>query len=239
MHDRQPFTEVRDGYREQIDFLLWMKSPHRSRLEIRSQFEEGARAQTLLEESSVRVFGEGRAADRLLELLEVVGVGRRTRGGAPDEAEVGSSLDVYAPDRFDEAFAQRLNKASILAGTPIVFYRTRGLELECGPLVIPPDTSCYRCLIVRRAGLLSPLERVWLERAQAVGSLRFPMAIEFLALEIVRFLARAGEPVLQGRVWRLSLQSGETAVHTVLRLPRCPDCNTAGEHPPLKIWANP
>jgi bacteriocin biosynthesis cyclodehydratase domain-containing protein len=235
----QPSAEDVDAYREQIDFMLWMKSPHRTRLEIRSQYEEGLRAQTLIEQSSVRVFGEGRAADHLLSLLQVAGVGYRTQAHMRDQPSVeGVSLNVYCPDQFDEAAAQRLNQTSIRAEVPILFYRARGLEVECGPLVIPPSTSCYRCLVVRRAGLLSPLERVWLQRTEIIGALRFPLVVEFLALEAMKYLARLGEPSLQGRLWRFSLHSGETAMHTILRIPRCPDCGTAEECPPVKIWAS-
>ena len=108
--------------------------------------------------------------------------------------------------------------------------------MECGPLVIPRATACYRCYTTRRTALLTPLERVWVERAEPAGAPAVPPGLEMLALDAVKFLARLDEPVLQGRLWRFSLQTGETRVHPILRLPRCPECGVAEERPPVKIW---
>jgi bacteriocin biosynthesis cyclodehydratase domain-containing protein len=231
-------NEERTTYQDQIDFFNSLQFPSLAGAELKAKALDGIGAQAALKKARVSVRGEGRAPSRLLELLVTAGVGDvRHRPSNDSENRSGDrDLDVYCPDGFDEKTAQSMNRAALCSRVPLMFYRLRGTEVECGPLVIPGSTPCYGCLSLRRLGLLSPLERMWQERFIARGLPRFPVGVDFMAIEILKFLARLAEPVVQGRLWRLSLATGEATLHTILRLPRCPECGATDEFPPVRIW---
>jgi bacteriocin biosynthesis cyclodehydratase domain-containing protein len=147
------------------------------------------------------------------------------------------NLLVYCPDYFDEELCERLNQISLDNSVPFLLYRQRITEVSLGPLVIPRSTACYICYDRRRKATRFDGEIEAHSDASAITPrFNFPLGIDLLALDAIKFLAGVSEPVTQGRLWRLDLISGLMEVHPVLKLPRCPACGVHKSKPMRKLW---
>jgi bacteriocin biosynthesis cyclodehydratase domain-containing protein len=146
------------------------------------------------------------------------------------------NLLIYCPDDFDEAFCEWLNETCLQYALPLLVYRRRGAEVEVGPMVIPRDTACYVCYERRRQATMSPLERQRDADSSDVGHLNFALGVDYLAMDVIKFLTDAIEPVTRGRMMRLNFASGIPELHPVLKLPRCPACGVHKSHPKRRLW---
>jgi molybdopterin-synthase adenylyltransferase len=150
--------------------------------------------------------------------------------------EVTPDLLLYCPDRFDDAFCFWLNSVSLDIKVPLLLYRQRTLSIDLGPLIIPGDTACYTCYERRRMAAQQISEQQAISVETDAGSFRPVFGTDLLALEVLKFLSHAAEPITRSRVWRLNLMTGLTEVHPVLKLPRCPACGVHKARPPRKLW---
>lgn len=146
------------------------------------------------------------------------------------------NLLIYCPDDFDESFCEWLNETCLQYALPLLIYRRRGAEVEVGPMVIPHDTACYVCYERRRQATMSPLERQRAADASDVGHLNFALGVDYLAIDVIKFLTDSIEPVTRGRMMRLNFASGIPELHPVLKLPRCPACGVHKSHPKRRLW---
>lgn len=217
----------------------------------------GLAAQAALKQARVGIAGVGAAARSLSRTLALAGVGALTleEPGAEESLDPLSSfcavehvaaeawpevlrgLDlgvlVYFPDHFAAQSARLLNAACVEHDVPFLPCRVGLYSTELGPLVIPAETACYQCCETRRRAMGSGTDEV-LQRTEP--RLAFPIGVELLALEVIKFLTGVTEPLLRGHLWTLHLVSGAHELHPVLKVPRCPVCSGLGAAPPRRIW---
>lgn len=149
--------------------------------------------------------------------------------------EVTSDLMLYCPDRFDEAFCFWLNSVALEIKVPLLLYRRRVLEIDLGPLIIPHETACAVCL-ERRSTAAQAISEQRPAGDPSEAAFQMPLGLDLLALDILKFLSHAAEPVTRSRLWRLNLATGMTELHSILKLPRCPACGVHKTRPPRKLW---
>ena len=195
--------------------------------------DRGLQAQLSLKAAHVAVVGKGVVSSSVREMMARVGFGRIADVGDLERysPEHKSDLIIYCPDRFDEGDCTKLNELAITTGSPLLLYRRYRFAVEVGPLIIPKETACYRCLVRRRAGAYGDDAPGTDEHA-----LNIPLGAEMLTYEAIKRIAPLGEPVTQSRIWRLSLLSGVVSLHSVLKLPRCEACGNHKVKPPKRLW---
>ena len=150
--------------------------------------------------------------------------------------KVQTNLLIYCPDAFDEALAKRLNESCLRHSIPFLIYQQKALEVELGPLVIPHETACYVCYELRRRATLSGADLFNRPSDLSHARLNFPLGVDWLAVEAIKFLTDVAEPITRGRIWRLNFLSGLPEVHPVLKLPRCSACGIHQIRPSRKLW---
>ncbi len=138
--------------------------------------------------------------------------------GPLHEAVAAVDLVVDASDNF--ATRHAVNRACVQFGKPLVSGAAIGFS---GQLAVfdsgRPESPCYHCLFpdhadepelrCAEAGVISPLVGV-------IGAMQ--------ALEALKYLAQAGEPL----IGRLLLWDGLRADARVMKVPRDPDCPVCG-----------
>ena len=150
--------------------------------------------------------------------------------------EVSPDLMVYCPDNFDPAFCEWLNRVCLEISQPLLLYHRKPLEIDIGPLILPRETACYICYDRRQKAAKTNSELFVSEIDPDAPRFNFPLGTDLLALEAIKFLSRAAEPVTYGRLWRMNLLSGSLESHAVLKLPRCPACGAHKVRPARKLW---
>jgi bacteriocin biosynthesis cyclodehydratase domain-containing protein len=199
--------------------------------------DRGLRAQLSLKAAHVTVVGKGVVSSYVMEMMARAGFGRITEVGEPERyaSEHKSDLIIYCPDRFDEIDCTKLNALALATQSPLLLYRRYRFAVEVGPLIIPKETACYRCLVQRRAGAHADGA---LTSAPGTDehALNIPLGAEMLTYEAIKRIAALGEPVTQSRIWRLNLLSGVVSLHSVLKLPRCEACGNHKVRPPQRLW---
>lgn len=140
--------------------------------------------------------------------------------------------DRPAPDLFAE-----LNRLAHDSDTPYVSGRVCGFDGLVGPTVVPGETSCYECFEQRRdANLPSADEYHEFERTVGeTGESPGPATSAFghvvaglVTTELLNFLAR-DVGLLAGRVVRYDFSQLTVETNEVLRMPRCPVCDTGDD----------
>jgi oxazoline/thiazoline synthase len=133
-----------------------------------------------------------------------------------------------ADDYLDPALGER-NRTALAAGTPWLLVRPGGAESWVGPVFVPGETGCWRCL-ADRLGANRPLDA--LDRLREPGhtgraAARLPStattALGLAATQVATRIA-TGHSELDGVV--VSIDHGEAATtrHLLTRRPQCPAC---------------
>lgn len=249
------------AFESQIELLADL-SPMTTQEPSASSRRVGVEAQALLKHSLVAIIGLGIAGINLVHLLAAAGIGRilalpvddtdidlppnvigphtsferlASREELGEKLRVSSpALVVYCPDQFDESACEWFNGECLSLDVPLLPYRQDGLEVALGPLTVPRQTACYVCYRRRRDGAMPD----WQEKAPATisGRMNFPLGVDWLAIEIIKFLAGQIEPVTRGRLIHVSYRNGLSQVHPVLKLPRCLACGVHRTKPSRKLW---
>ena len=186
----------------------------------------------------VVVAGAGPAAVEVARLLQISGVGQLERTGL-DGGSLERDLVVAAPDVGELPRLRRVNEALLETATPwLPVLPYDGRLGAVGPLVLPGETCCYACYLLRRAANVDYGDEFWLlEEAPAA----YPVAAAVVtavagvaATVALRWLVDR-DPALPGVLHGLELGSEPRLErHFVYRVPRCPVCSES-EHlaPPL------
>jgi len=219
------------------------------------------------------VWGPGEVAQRLVSDLEAWGVGRITVidtsidgvlrvasiNGAQAEFTDSDEADVRAiaeeadvlvgcaddPVRRLQLFP-RIDDLSLQLDKPWLAGYLEGDEMLLGPLFVPGETGCYRCLEAREEShmphpaefhafkdyIRQAADFVWNEPPLAGRS----MLAGALALEVMRILSRATFPSTYQTLVSLSLTSFESRRHTLLKVPFCEWCGPQQSRPFRRIW---
>jgi bacteriocin biosynthesis cyclodehydratase domain-containing protein len=187
-----------------------------------------AAAAKALVDSSVAVVGESPAGEELARLLRRSGVGSIERRSW-DEGPAGP-LAVVAPTARELPRLESWNRAALAAGSPwLQLLPHDGRYASVGPLFVPGETCCHRCLGLRRSSNLDfPAEFWTVEQTPAARPSPPSLAAVSAGLTAtlaLRWLAYA-DPLVPGRLFALELSpTPAVTAHLVYKVPRCPDCS--------------
>jgi bacteriocin biosynthesis cyclodehydratase domain-containing protein len=149
----------------------------------------------------------------------------------------GIDLLVTATCDAPRAFLEELNELALAARVLWLIGNSAGSAVDLGPLVLPYESACYSCLLLRQRSV----EPMAVEREIYEEKNRGPrqsgnrdvigesvwastQAASILVGEAVRVLSGIAPPTLTDSVLRLLPVSGILERNQVLRVPRCPAC---------------
>jgi bacteriocin biosynthesis cyclodehydratase domain-containing protein len=192
-----------------------------------------------LREARVAVVGESRIGRTVARLLRRCGIGSVERLGW--DAAAPLDLAVVAPASSEAGRLESWNAAALDSGTRWLGIRPfDGAVATVGPLVVPGESPCHACLLLRLGGHLEyGSDFALIERT--------PVAVEAGA-ELDAIAAGVAAHLVLGWVGghdtRLPglvhvLESGPPlalSAHPILRVPRCPACSPAERRAPRAPW---
>ncbi|MRG93717.1 TOMM precursor leader peptide-binding protein [Polyangium spumosum] len=157
----------------------------------------------------------------VVEALDELGITTSDEGDLP----------IVLVDDYLRPALESFNQARLEDGKPWLLARPSGSEGWLGPLFVPGQTGCWRCLAHRLEGHRR-VER-YLERRTgkpvhppalcALPSTRRALA-SAIATAVARWAALGGIPSLEGRVVTLGTTTFESHTHSLTRRPQCPAC---------------
>lgn len=177
---------------------------------------------------------------RIRQCLASSGVGVVRAPRTPDDGPLGDTpgdrprVTLLAFRSPDEPELLDRNDALVSRGEPFLCAALAGTGARVGPLVVPGETACLRCVREAERRLVAPLPG-----GAPPGALR-PVPCEpvslldlvsaILATEAWKTLTGLFVPALANR--RLLIDPGALRFETeaVFKLPRCPACSRAATH---------
>jgi bacteriocin biosynthesis cyclodehydratase domain-containing protein len=198
-----------------------------------------ATAADRLRSSTVGVAGGGGARLDLLRLLGGAGVRTLRSLRWSSRRRVDLAILVPAADELDRLPAW--NRAALATGSPYLLLRPwDGRMAAVGPLVVPGQTCCYACLLLRR-GANSAFGEDFAEVEATPLAAAPETALEAIAAAVaahlaVRWLVGADRTV-PGVLYTIETQPAlHLGEHPVLRVPRCPVCSVVERAAPPLPW---
>lgn len=160
-----------------------------------------------------------------------------------DRVFADTDLIVVCLDNFVPNIYESVNKLCIEKNIPWISYQQMGFEVTIGPFVIPGQSPCYKCADLRLLSNLSdPLERIHLNNflnydTLKSGKICLTFGIDFLAMEIIKFLTGISSPSTLGNILIIGTMNGQTRLRPLLKVPRCPHCGKSkAERPAIDSW---
>jgi bacteriocin biosynthesis cyclodehydratase domain-containing protein len=149
----------------------------------------------------------------------------------------GVDLFVTATCDAPQALLEEMNELALDARVSWLVGNSAGSAVDLGPLVLPYESACYTCLLLRQRSV----EPMAVEREIYEEKKRGPrqagdrnvigesvwastQAASILVGEAVRVLSGIAPPTLTDSVLRMLPISGILERNQVLRVPRCPAC---------------
>ena len=175
-----------------------------------------------LETATVSLLGDELALDGLARLLQRSAVGA-VRREAP--AKQGASLVVVGTGG-DRTAWNRL--ALERGGDWLPFGELDGGAVAIGPLIVPHETACFECLVLRRESTSGCAQELALFRGSPPPAPRPSVlaAATALAAELVVRWLGTRDPSLPGALFTVRSHDGISVdTHRVLRVPRCGACS--------------
>lgn len=146
--------------------------------------------------------------------------------GFPPKVHLAVTDDYLRPSLFE------LNRACLARGLPLLLIKPVGIRAWIGPLIIPGQTACWRCLENRLRG--NREVEAYIERRTgkplpiAVPRARVPLfehhAYSIAVTQLVRFFLTGVPGTLGSQVLITDLTAMSFDRHLVVRRPQCPDC---------------
>ncbi len=143
-------------------------------------------------------------------------------------------LTVVVTDDYLHPDLATINREHLESGRAWLLTRPLGLSAWIGPLFLPKQTGCWRCLAHRLEGHRR-VERYLEHRASAQGRRVYPparaatassrCAVAALVADAgARWAAEGRVPHLEGRVVTFGVATLESQSHVLVRRPQCPAC---------------
>ncbi|MEI8105642.1 MAG: TOMM precursor leader peptide-binding protein [Actinomycetes bacterium] len=177
---------------------------------------------------NVGIAGRSASSVEIARLLRLAGVGDVRRVSWRGDSEVGFVITAPAPD--EAAALPEWNARALERGTVWLPVRPfDGHHAAVGPLIVPRESGCYACLLLRReanleyGAVLEEIERIPIAATADSG-------VEAITAGIAAHLALrwigGNDTTLPGVLHALELFPRLTLTeHHVLRVPRCPACS--------------
>jgi bacteriocin biosynthesis cyclodehydratase domain-containing protein len=156
---------------------------------------------------------------------------------AIEDLAEGVDLLITATCDAPRALFEEINELALATRTPWLIGNTAGSAIELGPLVLPYETACYTCLLLRQRSA-DPLavEHEIYEKTKQISRQAghrnitgesvwaSTQAASFLVGEAIRVLTGIAPPTMTDAAIRMLPISGTLETNQVLRVPRCPAC---------------
>jgi len=174
--------------------------------------------------AGVLLEGDAELAAAAARLLRRSGVACTRPGGARP------TFVATAAPRAGDPLLDRRNAVVLEQGTAwLPFGCFDGATATVGPLVVPGETACYRCFVLRRdASSSCTPELISLRPAPvraAIATTLVALVAAVAAERILRWIG-LGDPALPGTIATVTLAPRlEVACDVLLRAPRCPACS--------------
>jgi bacteriocin biosynthesis cyclodehydratase domain-containing protein len=209
-----------------------------------------------LRRSRVAVVGGGRLAALTVEALCESAVGQASvverieTGETGDGARWLDGADLLLACADDPVERLRvfpaLNEIYLKGDRPWLSAYADGDRVFLGPLLVPGETGCHRCLELREESQL-PQRAEFLTFKQHLGNGWRALAGDAapptlrcaggaVAMEAIRILSRLHFPVTYQTLVAIDLRSFETEYHALLRVPFCDACGPHLSRPFRKVW---
>jgi bacteriocin biosynthesis cyclodehydratase domain-containing protein len=190
--------------------------------------------------ASVQLIGTSSAGDEVGRALERSGidVGRLDWDEHPRPSV---ALVIVAPSPAETPQLSLWNEAALqstVAWTHILPYN--GAVAIVGPLYIPGETCCFRCLQLRRAANLKYGDWFWrFEEAPAPypAAPSCDLILGGLCADLVVRWVGTHDPALPGIVYTLEFDPVRVESQRVYRVPRCPVCSETARASPPQPWS--
>jgi len=192
-----------------------------------------------LHSATVGVAGTGPLRPDVVRLLVAAGVRDVRRLGWRGRGHADLTVVVPAADEVERL--PRWNRTALRRDSPFLLVRPwDGRTVEVGPLVLPRQTGCHACLLLRRAGASAyPEDFAELESAPiaALGGAAVSALAAAVVVEVALRWLVGRDRAVPGIVHTIELRPRlRLREHTVLRVPRCPACSNVERAAPPLPW---
>ncbi|WP_164902411.1 TOMM precursor leader peptide-binding protein [Rhizobium leguminosarum] len=182
-----------------------------------------------LQDPSAEVISLGApGADLLRELLLDAGVRIHP---------AGSLKVVFAQDYLNPVL-ERINEERLADFRPWLLVRPTGVKPSIGPLFLPGETGCWKCMASRLAsGRIFQAEAPRNPIQSPLGAIGATISAvtNLVAAEVLGLLQEEKGSSLQGRIVRLDLARLDTFSEEIVRNPDCTACSQIQSPAPLEI----
>ena len=195
-------------------------------------------AEERLLHATVGVVGGAGAADAVVALLRASAVGRVARVAWDRCAE--ADLVVVMPAPGETGRLEAWNAEALVDGRPWLAVRPfDGVVCAVGPLVVPGESACFECLVLRMAGHLEygrDLRRIEAVPVAASATAPLDSLVAGIAAHLALVWVAGPDATLPGKLYVLETRPLTLACHAVLRVPRCPACSHVARLAPPLPW---
>jgi oxazoline/thiazoline synthase len=146
-------------------------------------------------------------------------------------------LKVVLTDDYLRAGIEEHNLQALAIKKPWMLVKPVGIETFIGPLFVPGETGCWKCLKERHI-LNREVERYIMEKKGRDDPVSLPhiqtpatiqVAYGMVAEEIARWIEAGGNWRIEGKMLSIENTAWQTRCHILTRLPHCPSCGKTRE----------
>jgi bacteriocin biosynthesis cyclodehydratase domain-containing protein len=198
-----------------------------------------ADAAARLRSARIGIVGSSRLGADVARLLRRAGVGRVERLAWEPEQKV--SLAVVAPTALEAPRLERWNAAALESDVRWLAVRPfDGASATVGPLVVPRESACHECLLLRLAGLVeygNDFAAVERTAVKVEAGAPFETLLSALAAQVAVAWVGGRDTRLPGLLHVIEVGPPlALSTHSVLKVPRCPACSAAEQLAPAVPW---